>query len=187
MTRYPHFAFPKLFLVNGYREFKTHNGLALEYEQEDGLEQCIRRLVVRKPERLRGWDLRFLRRGLNLSQAQLGEQVDRDAQTIARWEKTNDAIPSAVDLTIRTRFAARFEPQMSTQEILSYVDGKEHKLPTSIYLRLTNQGWQFELEPIVKFARSNAYGEALVRSVPFWALLFAVRTFRQRQDGIIRH
>lgn len=162
MTQYPHFAFPKLFLLNGYKELETHRGIELEYEQEDDLEQCIRRLLVRKPTRFQGWDLRFLRRGLGLSQADVGAQIDRDAQTIARWEKSADPIPSAVDLAIRTRFAARFEPQLSTQEILDYVDGRGERLPTSIYFRLTNDGWQFEAQPKVKFARSKAYGDARV-------------------------
>ena len=166
MTRYPHFTFPNLFLLNGYREIETHDGLVLEYEQEDALEQFIRHLVVRKPERLKGWDLRFLRRGLGLSQADLGVQVDRDAQTIARWEKSNEAIPSAVDLTIRIRFAARFEPQMSTKEIVAYVDGKGPKLATSIYLRLTIDGWRIEPEPKVKFARGNADSDVLVHVNP---------------------
>lgn len=166
MIRYPHFAFPNLNLLNGYKEVQTHRGLEREYVQEDDLEQCIRRLVLHKPERLRGWDLRFLRRGLGISQADLGAQVDRDPQTIARWEKSTDAIPSAVDLSIRARFAARFDPQISMREILSFIDGTARKLPTSIYLRLTSKGWQFELEPMVKFARISAYGRTLARLDP---------------------
>src|SRR5882724_321303 len=124
MTRYSHFAFPNLFLLNGYQEVTTHRGIEHEYAQEDELERCIRRLVLRRPERLSGWDLRFLRRGLGISQGDLGTQVDRDAQTVARWEKSHDAIPRAVDLTIRTLFAARFESKISIKEILSYVDGR---------------------------------------------------------------
>lgn len=172
MTHYPHFAFPNLFLLNGYREVETHRGLEVEYEQEDGLEQCIRCLLVHKPERLRGWDLRFLRRGLVLSQAELGAQIDRDAQTVARWEKSNEPIPSFVDLAIRVRFAARFEPRMPIQELLSYVDGKASKLPASIYLRLTNQGWQYEHEPKVKFALSHASGEARAQIGPNAGIIY---------------
>jgi DNA-binding transcriptional regulator YiaG len=160
MTRYPHFAFPNLFLLNGYKEIESHHGVLLEYEDEDGLEQSIRCLVIRKTARLRGRDLRFLRRGLKLSQMELGTQVDRDSQTIARWEKRNDEIPSTVDLAIRVRFAAQFEPHLSTKQILSYVDRQGSKLPANIYLRLTDRGWQFEHEPKVKFASSAVSGDA---------------------------
>jgi len=163
MTSYSHFAFSSLYLLNGYKEVRTHRGVEMEYAQEEELELCIRRLVLRKVERLSGWDLRFLRRGLALTQAALGELVDRDAQTVARWEKSGNQIPRSIDLAIRIRFAAAHEPQLTTDEILRYVDGNGRKLPESIYLRLTQKGWRFELEPTVKFAKSTVAGSALIR------------------------
>lgn len=162
MIAYSHFALSNLYLINGYKEEETHHGIERVYEYEDELEQCVRRLVVRKPERLRGWDLRFLRRGLNLSQADFGQMVDRDAQTVARWEKSADAIPKFVDLTIRVRFAEHFEPGMSLQELLSYVDGLARKLPEKVLLKLEGASWSFNLEPRVKVAQNHAQADLVV-------------------------
>ncbi len=53
MIKYPHFAFGNLFLTNGYVEIHAADGIEFQYEREDDLEQCIRRIVLRKPERLR--------------------------------------------------------------------------------------------------------------------------------------
>ena len=118
MITYPHFAFTQLRLVNGYHELDTEDGLAREYEREDELEHCIRRLVLRRPTSLRGSDLRFLRSGLEITQASFGKMVDRDAQTVARWEKSSETVPMYVDLTIRMRFAARFDNALSIKEVL---------------------------------------------------------------------
>jgi DNA-binding transcriptional regulator YiaG len=162
MIKYLHFASDNLFLANGYHEAHTDNGIEREYEREVELEQCIRLLVLRKPEPLRGWDLRFLRRGLELSQADFGGMVDRDAQTVARWEKSSEHVPKFVDLMIRARFAERFEPQIKLSELLSFTDGTAPALPTFIQLKLTPNGWTFDfgartaLPPIIGMSKSFA-------------------------------
>lgn len=145
MIKYPHFAFNNLYLTNGYREERFGEDVVYEYEREDELEQCIRRLVLRKPEPLRGWDLRFLRRGLELTQADFGKMVDRDAQTVARWEKSAEVVPRFVDLMIRARFAERFEPQITGAKLLSFIDGTGPALPDYISLSLSRDGWKFTL------------------------------------------
>lgn len=143
MIKYQHFALDNLFLANGYRELHTAYGIEHEYEREEELEQCIQRLVLRKPEPLRGWDLRFLRRGLELSQAEFGKMVDRDAQTVARWEKSAEQVPKFADLMVRARFAERFEPQIKLSELLGFVDGTSQALPTFIQLSITQNRWEF--------------------------------------------
>lgn len=147
MIKYLHFALDNLFLANGYRETRVDSYIEREYEREEELEQCIRRLVLRKPEPLRGWDLRFLRRGLELSQTDFGIIIDRDAQTVARWEKSAESVPKFVDLMIRARFAERFEPQIKLAELLSFTDGAAPALPTFIQLSLTQNGWVFDFKP----------------------------------------
>jgi transcriptional regulator with XRE-family HTH domain len=181
MIRYPHPAFPNLYLLNGYSEVETPYGPAREYAAEDDLERCIRRLVLRKPFRLRGWDLRFLRRGLGLSQTELGEQIGRDAQTIARWEKSEEELLSAVDLAIRVRYAVLFEPHMTTRELISLVDGTGPELPDPVFLRLAKEGWRFEPAPTVKFAKSIAHGDAYARVVS--AIGFGYRLFERPIQG----
>lgn len=163
MITYPHFALSNLYLRNGYREVTTPYGLAHEYEREDELEKCIRRVLLRKPEPFRGWDLRFLRRGLDLSQAAFGEMLGRDAQTIARLEKSSDVLPKFVDLTIRVRYAERFEPGMSVKELLSYVDGVARQLPEKIVLTLMDTGWNFDLETRIKYPAAKVYGDSVVQ------------------------
>lgn len=161
MITYPHFAFTQLRLVNGYHELETEDGLAREYEREDELEHCIRRLVLRRPTPLRGFDLRFLRRGLEITQAAFGQMVDRDAQTVARWEKSSESVPKYVDLMIRIRFAEHFDPTLSINEVLSFVDGTAPPLPNVIYLTLFMEGWAFSFNHPVRTSAAKAHARSV--------------------------
>lgn len=152
MIAYRHFALPNLFLANGYEEIITEDGVEREYHQEDELEQCVRRLLLRNPAPLRGWDLRFLRHGLGLSQSEFGQMVERDAQTVARWEKSPDPVPKFADVMIRIRFAERFEPSLAIGDVLSFADGTAKALPKRITLTLGDDGWNFDLKPSLKLA-----------------------------------
>lgn len=174
MITYLHFAFTQLRLVNGYHELDTEDGLAREYEREDELEHCIRRLVLRRPTSLRGSDLRFLRRGLEITQASFGKMVDRDAQTVARWEKSSETVPMYVDLTIRMRFAARFDNALSIKEVLSFVDGSAPPLPSAIYLTLTEKGWDFDFHHPLKTSATEAHASSvavLPAGVPIYRII----------------
>lgn len=151
MIPYRHFALQNLFLANGYEESQSEEGIEREYHREDELEHCVRRILIRNPKPLRGWDLRFLRNGLGLSQAAFGDMVGRDAQTVARWEKSSEAVPKFADVMIRIRFAEQFEPLLEIRELLAFADGTAQPLPSNITLSLDQAGWSFDLEPRFKF------------------------------------
>lgn len=146
MIKYEHFALNNIYLTNGYIERVTDHEIEHEYEQEQELEQFIRLLLLRKPDTLCGWDLRFLRKGLELSQADFGCMVDRDAQTVARWEKSATPIPKTVDLMIRSRFAERFDPSINASDLLKLIDGGAQPFSNPVHLSLTNKGWGLTYE-----------------------------------------
>lgn len=144
MIRYIHFAFDNLYLLNGYKEINYGDDIIYEYEHLDELEQCIRCLVASKKESLKGWDLRFLRRGLEITQAEFGETIGRDGQTVARWEKQQEVIPKFADLAIRLIFSGKFTPSMTAKELLQINNGSGNKYPEKIFLKLVNNNWHLE-------------------------------------------
>lgn len=145
MIRYRHFAMPNLYLANGYSETHFEDGIEREYLNEDGLEHCVRRVLLRYPHRFNGHQLRFMRRGLGLTQASFGELIDRTEQAIARWEKSSSIVPRFVDLAVRSRFAAQFERDMTVAELLGYADGlPQEPLPEKITLTCLNGSWTFK-------------------------------------------
>lgn len=150
MIPYSHFALENLFLENGFERQETAYGEATSYVDEDGLEECIRRILLRTPVRLNGRQLRFLRRGLGLSQEAFGQLIEKDGQTVARLEKSHEDVPKMIDLVIRARYFAQIEPSKSIGEILSIHDCTA-KIPTERII-LSNSGnrWTYRFD-IPKF------------------------------------
>lgn len=144
MISYIHFALDNLYLLNGYEEIVYGEDVAYEYECVDKLEQLIRTLVLRKNKPLTGWELRFLRKGLELSQSMFGEVVGRDGQSVARWEKQQEAIPKFADIAIRLKFAERFSPSMTVKELSNCIEGQGIEYPEKLLLKITNGEWYLD-------------------------------------------
>jgi DNA-binding transcriptional regulator YiaG len=58
--------------------------------------------VVSRPSRLEGEDVRFLRKYLNMTQAQLAELLDVHKTNLSKWENNEDKIGEQSDRLIRT-------------------------------------------------------------------------------------
>ena len=139
---YPHFAVPGLYLENGYTVTGSPADPERMYEDENQLEHCVRRLLLRKPERLRGWDLRFLRAGLSLAQQDFAAVLGLSVETISEWELSHAHVPAYADLAIRVLFAARFEPALPLVELLTYANSSGCPLPAEIHLRHAPGRWE---------------------------------------------
>ncbi|MBK6999127.1 MAG: hypothetical protein IPH35_03850 [Rhodoferax sp.] len=161
MISYPHFAMPNLHLENGYLVEESSYGEIVSYVDEDALEACVRKILVRIPRGLNGRQLRFLRRGLEISQEVFGTLIDRDTQTVARLEKSDAAVPKLVDLAIRTRFFGRYEPSVSIGEILSIHDGATRFPTDKIVLSHVGGKWSYRFDVpklIVEITKSQSSG-----------------------------
>lgn len=138
---YLHFAVPNLFLESGYHQEDSVYGELTTYSDEDGLEECIRRILIQIPKRFNGRQLRFLRRGLNLSQNEFGKLIDKTEQTVARIEKSSKLVSRSIDLTIRTSYFSKYKPDTHIGEILSIVDEKSNFLKEKIILSYVTGKW----------------------------------------------
>ncbi|QYF86059.1 helix-turn-helix domain-containing protein [Brevundimonas sp. PAMC22021] len=65
------------------------------------LHRAIVEAIGAKPSALTGRELRFLRTELGLTQAELALSINKDAQTVARWEKGKGPIDPTADTVIR--------------------------------------------------------------------------------------
>ncbi len=161
MIAYPHFAIPNLYLENGYLVEESSYGEIVSYVDEDALEACVQKILVRIPQRLNGRQLRFLRRGLEISQEVFGTLIDRDTQTVARLEKSDAAVPKLVDLAIRARYFGRYEPSVSIGEILSIHDGTTRFPTDKIVLSHVGGKWSYRFDVpklIVELTKSQSSG-----------------------------
>jgi putative transcriptional regulator len=78
---------PNIYLLNGFRfEDDPHYGRMVHFTNLDGLHRAIGLHLIEKSD-LTGDEFKFLRKQLNLTQAQLGKQMGVTDQTVANYEK----------------------------------------------------------------------------------------------------
>lgn len=90
-----------VWLVNGFHVEDTPDGPALRIEDADGLHDAIARSIVTAKRPIGAAELRYLRKLLGLSQANVARLIGVSDQTIARWEKAETGIDPAADRLIR--------------------------------------------------------------------------------------
>lgn len=90
-----------VYLVDGFEVLETSYGRVVQVANAGKLDRAIALAVVRRQNRLTGQEVRFLRGLLDMTQAELGGTLGKDAQTVARWEKGKTEIPPTEDIAIR--------------------------------------------------------------------------------------
>lgn len=89
-------------LVNGYREYRYGDDVAVAIEDVDGLHRLIASEIISKRAPLTGPEFRFLRVEMDISQNNLAHLFGNSEQTIAKWEKGQiKRIPQWADAVIR--------------------------------------------------------------------------------------
>ncbi len=102
LYRYVGSGLPNVYLKNGYEEVSTPYGKGVTIHDIDGLHEAIGTAIVKSPKPLVGYEFRFLRNELELSQKALGKLLGCDEQTVARLEKgKNKQINSPAERILR--------------------------------------------------------------------------------------
>lgn len=65
------------------------------------IHKALLKAVVGKPFGLNGKEVKFVRSEIGLTQAELGQIVGKDGQTIGRWERNEHPIEQSADTLIR--------------------------------------------------------------------------------------
>jgi DNA-binding transcriptional regulator YiaG len=90
-----------VYLVDGFEVAETGYGPVVRVANAGKLDRAIALAVVRRQSRLTGQEVRFLRGILDMTQAELGNALGKDAQSVARWEKGKTELPPTEDIAIR--------------------------------------------------------------------------------------
>lgn len=163
MLKYCHLAGDDFYLENGYTSSVVCGEEVYSYAFEEKLELAIAKHLALLPKPLNGAQLRFLRRSLGISQDVLAKHIERDAQTVARLEKSKDAIPRTVELTIRLLFLSHFSPNTSLTT-LSGIIGRDAKVPNARFVFSLSDGEWSGRYHIPGIAVSPTRGEFLPAS-----------------------
>ncbi|MCW1840565.1 helix-turn-helix domain-containing protein [Prosthecomicrobium hirschii] len=91
-----------VYLVNGFTKSQTPYGEGIAIKDVEKLHEAIARTIIAGPQPIRGQELRFLRKFMDMSQKTLASLMGETEQDIFRWEKKREkSINGAADRLIR--------------------------------------------------------------------------------------
>lgn len=94
-----------IYLINGFEEeFDEDGERYVAVLDVDDLHKAIGIHLVTCRKTLAPKEIRFLRRTLNLTQAEMGRLIDQSPQQVARWEKGESNISGPADRLLRLMF-----------------------------------------------------------------------------------
>lgn len=94
-----------IFLKNGWQEVETKYGPGIIIDNIEGLHAAIGRSLINTPRRLKGEEIRFLRKELDLSQTRLALLLGSSEQTVSLWERDSHPIDKTADKLLRAVYA----------------------------------------------------------------------------------
>jgi DNA-binding XRE family transcriptional regulator len=109
----------------------------------DELHRKIAEGIVRRDASMHGAELRFLRTEIGLTQAGLGELVDRDRQTVIHWEKETQRIDRNAEAIIRRHVIECLSLDVDI-EIAAIAGMVEHK-PIEATIEIEKDGGEYTL------------------------------------------
>jgi DNA-binding transcriptional regulator YiaG len=132
-----------VYLLSGYELHQTPYGNGVSVTDVDGLHRAIGLHLARDKKVLNGKEIRFLRKQMDLTQAELAELLGVTSQTVARWEKGEFETQAPSELMIRLLYldCLKLLPETVRQFIKSLVR-KDEVQDTRQLFEETAQGWQ---------------------------------------------
>lgn len=121
-----------VFLTSGYRRKERAGQWVTSVEDAEGLHKAIAKHLVLRRKELSGREVRFLRKHLELTQAELGKLFGVTDQTVARYEKGESAFEGAADMLLRLMVAGHaigaIDPIQLVEEIRESDDVAEDRM-----------------------------------------------------------
>lgn len=109
-----------VWLENGYKRHDTEWGPGTSVSDPEGLCRAITLELCVSPHHLCKEGVRYLRRSLQLTQQELGEELGCTAQAIAKWEKGEvSMIPVAPARLLRLLVLKRMAPEVTLRDGLA--------------------------------------------------------------------
>ncbi len=97
------------------------------------LHRAITEAIANKPSGLTGKEVRFVRTEMGLTQAELGMRLNKDAQTIARWEKGQTPLDPTADTVLRMLVLEHVQGKLPTmKELASWATSSSAEPPILI-------------------------------------------------------
>lgn len=108
----------EIYLCNGYERDQLDDGeWYTTVTDREGLHKAIALHLVQHRKVLEPREIKFIRRTMEMSQADLGKLLRTGYQTVARWEKGKTEMPGVSDLLLRLVLLAYLLPADRLAEV----------------------------------------------------------------------
>jgi putative zinc finger/helix-turn-helix YgiT family protein len=111
----------------------------------EGLHRAIASVLLKKAARLSGGEIRFLRKQLDWSGAELAEHLGVARETVSRWEQGSAPIGATADRLLRATVALATGLPLSTDTLREIARGEP--VPLGLRLQHDSAGWKAASEP----------------------------------------
>lgn len=140
LHHYPGALVANVWLKNGFRRHQTQWGEGTSYSDIEGLARAIALELCLSAARLDQDGVRFLRKQLDMTQAQLAEELGCTNQAIAKWEKGQVALPTAPARLLRLLVLRRIAPNLPlSAAVPPYAEPTPERL---VFSYSANNGWR---------------------------------------------
>lgn len=131
-----------VFLGSGYDVVDTPEGRGVRIRNLDELHCAIGEFLAVHKKTLVGKELRYLRKHMNLTQAELGHLIGLSSQQVARWEKNQCNISGAAESLLRVLFLEHLRKNVSVRGLLLELDECDGIAEDNTMFVATDKGWQ---------------------------------------------
>ena len=136
-----------IFLHNGFEVVERDGEQYVAIINTDGLQCAIGAYLVRNRKSLAQDEIRFLRKTMDMTQAELGRWMGQSSQQVARWEKGQSEIPGPADRLLREIFRLKtMEPDergdfLNLLKAMEDMEEMDDITPRRIQLYLKDGAW----------------------------------------------
>jgi DNA-binding transcriptional regulator YiaG len=129
-------------LGSGYDVVDTPEGRGVRIRNLDELHCAIGEFLAAHKKTLIGKELRFLRKHMILTQAELGHLIGLSSQQVARWEKGQCEISGAAESLMRVLFMEHLRKDISVRGLLLELGERDGSTEDKTLFVSTGKGWQ---------------------------------------------
>ncbi len=140
MYHYTESGLNSIWLANGYKIHATAFGKGVAVEDVDGLPRCIALHLINNKPNMSGAEFRFLRKELDMSQANLATAIGKDAQSVARWEK-HGRVPKMADRFLRVIFQAYTYGHEEIRELVERLSDLDQQSYERMQFKKSGKNW----------------------------------------------
>ena len=138
--RYTLCGLDNVYLENGYTIKKTPYGEGIAVHDIEGLHKAIAYNLITKQRKLKGDEIRYLRKELELSQKGLSVLLDVSEATIRGWEKSRSEISGSANTLIRIIYLEKIGKNAKVLNLIEMINQLDDEI-NNITLSEKNNHW----------------------------------------------